>query len=263
MRPPTSPVMTRTPLPNDMYPASPTDPNMPPLDKAPSTSSKDSKDSRMSKGRKMLRNMRINTNTKPGDEAEDRAPLSATYREEQQQRDLEPETPPTAVTLDRPDYWPENGEQDKGSNTPPRRPPALTLPVNSSQTSLQVPPNQPLPHPPKSAMSNTSGMSGLSGGSKPLPLRVAFPDEELKSPVMRTTVLQPKKNGIGHGPRTARTPMTGMPQTPYTPYMPFTPLTPITPRLVTREERKKNKKMEGKSLLDESDLVKEEDEEWE
>jgi hypothetical protein len=59
--------------------------------------------------------------------------------------------------------------------------------------------------------------------------------------------------------------MTGVPQTPYTPYMPFTPITPITPHLVTRTERKALRKMEGKTLLDESDLVKEEDEEddWE
>ena len=96
-----------------------------------------------------------------------------------------------------------------------------------------------------------------------MPLRVAFPEEGIKSPVTRTTVLQPRRDHIGRGPRTARTPMTGVPQTPYTPYMPYTPVTPITPHLITRQERKQQKRMEGKTLLDESDMVKEEDEDWE
>lgn len=257
---PASPVATRTQLPNDMYPASPTIADMPPIDKTPSTSSKGSKESKGSKGRKMLRNMRINTSVRPNDDdAELRAPLSATYQEEQQQQAREPPTPPSAESLN------DASDPTRIQASPPRRPPALRIPTNSSQTSLQAPPlppppMQPLPQPPKSAM---SAMSSQSGGSKPLPLRVAFPDEDIKSPVTRTTVLQPRRDNIGRGPRTARTPMTGVPQTPYTPYMPYTPVTPITPHLITRQERKQQKRMEGKTLLDESDMVKEEDEDWE
>jgi hypothetical protein len=44
--------------------------------------------------------------------------------------------------------------------------------------------------------------------------------------------------------------------------MPFTPVTPVTPRLVTRKERRDRGKQEGKTLLDESDLVRETAEEW-
>jgi hypothetical protein len=258
---PTSPIPP-TSLPNDMYPASPTTMEMPPLDKAPSTSSKGSKDSKGSKGRKMLRNMRINTSTHLDDDAELRAPLSATFREEQLQQEREPPTPPTAGTRNSNELLNEANEADRIHASPPRRPPALRIPTNPSQTPLEFPPppQQPLPQPPKSAR---SGMSSQTSGSKPLPLRVAFPDEEIKSPIMRTTVLQPRKDNIGRGPRTARTPRTGVPQTPYTPYMPFTPVTPVTPHLVTRQERRQQKKMEGKTLLDESDLVKEEDEDWE
>jgi hypothetical protein len=253
----------KTPLPDEMYPASPTIPeiyqNIAATTNAPSTSS--SKGSKESKGRKMLRNIRINTSVRPDEE--ERAPLSATFQQEQQQqqeRANEPPTPPTAGTMNESDESAESSvlPRNELGSSPPRRPPALRIPsANQSQVSLQVPPPGGLPQAPKSAMSNTSG------GSKPLPLRVAFPEEGMKSPTMRTTVLQPRKDNIGRGPRTARTPMTGVPQTPYTPYMPYTPVTPITPHLVTRRERKEQKKMEGKTLLDESDLVKEEDEDWE
>lgn len=54
----------------------------------------------------------------------------------------------------------------------------------------------------------------------------------------------------------------GVPATPYSPYMPFTPLTPITPRLVTREERKRREKGEGRRVLSAEDRVLEEEEIW-
>jgi len=44
--------------------------------------------------------------------------------------------------------------------------------------------------------------------------------------------------------------------------MPFTPLTPITPRLVTREERKRREKGEGRRVLSAEDRVLEEEEIW-
>jgi len=48
--------------------------------------------------------------------------------------------------------------------------------------------------------------------------------------------------------------------TPYSPYQPFTPIMPVTPRLVTREDRKKAKKAEGRGPV--TELIKSEDEMW-
>jgi len=53
-----------------------------------------------------------------------------------------------------------------------------------------------------------------------------------------------------------------VPATPYSPYMPFTPLTPITPRLVTREERRRRERGEGRRVLCVEDRVLEEGEIW-
>ncbi|MCJ1354971.1 MAG: hypothetical protein MMC33_004961 [Icmadophila ericetorum] len=77
-----------------------------------------------------------------------------------------------------------------------------------------------------------------------------------------TTILERPVKGTAHLNH-LRSPLTGVPQTPYSPYMPYTPLTPMTPsRLVTREERKRTKKEEGRRVLTEADRVVEEDEMW-
>lgn len=77
-----------------------------------------------------------------------------------------------------------------------------------------------------------------------------------------TTILERPLKGHAHMNH-LRSPMTGVPATPYSPYMPYTPLTPMTPsRLVTREERKRAKKEEGRRVLTEEDRVVEEDEMW-
>lgn len=257
---PATPGMT---FPTD-HPASPTIPEhynnlLYPPEKAPSSSS--SKESKDSKGKRILKSMRINTSGRREDfDAEDRAPLSATYQAEQQQT-TEPPSPASAATQESSDSL-GTRHSIKKVTTPlsSRRPPNLRIQSpNVSELSLPSGPKH-IPEPPKSAMA--SGPKKMSFGPKPLALRVAFPEEEMRSPTVKTTVLQHKKEHLTRGGlRTARTPMTGVPQTPYTPYMPFTPITPITPHLVTRTERKALKKMEGKTLLDESDLVKEEDEE--
>lgn len=58
-------------------------------------------------------------------------------------------------------------------------------------------------------------------------------------------------------------PSSAVPATPYSPYMPQTPLTPMTPsRLVTREERKRMKKEQGRRVLTQEDAVPEEDAMW-
>jgi hypothetical protein len=77
---------------------------------------------------------------------------------------------------------------------------------------------------------------------------------------VKTTFLERHKESLSRGAKTPRTGM--MPQTPYSAYMPFTPMTPVTPRLVSRQERKQKKKEMGKTLMADSDLVKEDEEEW-
>jgi hypothetical protein len=164
--------------------------------------------------------------------------------------------------------------------------PNLTISLSkpSSESSLAPPPTERRPSPAVGSPGNSLPLRNYTAsppaaggqssspamGSGVLPLRsyassssaaAATSDNPLASPAVKTTFLE-RKPAHGRGPMTARTPMTGVPQTPYTPYMPFTPLTPITPRLVTRKERKEAKKNQGKTLLDESDLVKEVDETW-
>ena len=99
--------------------------------------------------------------------------------------------------------------------------------------------------------------------SAPLPLRNTHPtnlnaDRPEPSPAIRATVLERKAPGRG-----MRTPVNGVPITPYSPYMPYTPLTPMTPsRLVTRGERKRREKEEGKRVPTIEDAVEEEADMW-
>lgn len=51
--------------------------------------------------------------------------------------------------------------------------------------------------------------------------------------------------------------------TPYSAYMPYTPMTPMTPsRLVTKEERKRKEKEEGRRVATIEDAVEEEADTW-
>ncbi|KAL6717552.1 hypothetical protein ACLMJK_005467 [Lecanora helva] len=97
--------------------------------------------------------------------------------------------------------------------------------------------------------------------SAPLPLRQPHPtnyNADRPPSMIKATVLERKV------PNTSlRTPATGVPQTPYSPYMPYTPLTPMTPsRLVTKEERKKRGKEEGRRVATIDDAVQEEPDMW-
>ncbi len=98
-------------------------------------------------------------------------------------------------------------------------------------------------------------------GSAPLPLRQPHPtnyNSDRPPSTIKATVLERKVPN-----QTLRTPATGVPQTPYSPYMPFTPLTPMTPsRLVTREERKRREKEEGKRVATIEDVVEEDADMW-
>ncbi|MDI1491936.1 MAG: hypothetical protein OHK93_003147 [Ramalina farinacea] len=123
--------------------------------------------------------------------------------------------------------------------------------------------------PPQLAL-RTQAAAGASAQSNPLrsaplPLRIPHPtnlnvDRPEPSPRIKATVLERK--APNHGP-SLRTPGTGVPMTPYSPYMPFTPLTPMTPsRLVTRQERKRREKEEGKRVPTIEDAVEEEADMW-
>ena len=93
----------------------------------------------------------------------------------------------------------------------------------------------------------------------PLPFRSQHRNNTDRPPsTIKATVLESKPNHhYVEGPRT------GVPMTPYSPYMPFTPLTPMTPsRLVTREERKRKEKDEGRRVATIADRVEEESEIW-
>lgn len=97
--------------------------------------------------------------------------------------------------------------------------------------------------------------------SAPLPLRISHPtnyNSDRPPSTIKATVLERK--APTHG---LRTPRTGVPMTPYSPYMPFTPLTPMTPsRLVTKEERKRREKEEGRRVATIDDAVEEEADIW-
>lgn len=97
--------------------------------------------------------------------------------------------------------------------------------------------------------------------SAPLPFRQPHPtnyNADRPPSTIKATVLERKVPNHG-----LRTPATGVPQTPYSPYMPYTPLTPMTPsRLVTREERKRREKEEGRRVATIEDAVQEEPDMW-
>lgn len=102
--------------------------------------------------------------------------------------------------------------------------------------------------------------------SAPLPLRSQHPanyNSDRPPSMIKATVLERPAPKISV--RTPRTgvPMTGVPMTPYSPYMPMTPLTPMTPsRLVTRQERKRREKEEGRRVATIDDAVEEEADTW-
>ena len=94
--------------------------------------------------------------------------------------------------------------------------------------------------------------------SAPLPLRNQHPsnhNSDRPPSMIKATVLERKAPNN----QSLRTPMTGVPMTPYSPYMPRTPLTPMTPsRLVTRAERKRREKEDGRKVATIEDAVEEE-----
>ena len=124
------------------------------------------------------------------------------------------------------------------------------------------PKNKRAPAPLALQTQSTAGSTGaLPLRSAPLPFRnlnSSRPNADRPPSMIKATVVERKVRDRGLG-----TPGTGVPATPYSPYMPFTPLTPMTPsRLVTREERKKKEKGEGRRVATIDDKVEEESEIW-
>ncbi|KAL8917122.1 MAG: hypothetical protein Q9208_008161 [Pyrenodesmia sp. 3 TL-2023] len=158
------------------------------------------------------------------------------------------------------------------------RTPCSSIPAIQSvpeKTELDQPPaydpatQQPTPPKSKRAPAPLSLKTPASAGSTGLlPLRsVPLPFRNLNSSranvnrppsMIKATILERKAPDHRLG-----TPRTGVPATPYSPYMPFTPLTPMTPsRLVTREERKRKDREEGRRVATIDDRVEEESEIW-
>lgn len=112
----------------------------------------------------------------------------------------------------------------------------------------------------------------------PLPLRTNIETDSPKALSLRTAPLPLRNLGTGYGrpqstikatvveskPDLLHAPRTGVPSTPYSPfYFPSTPLTPMTPsRLVTKEERKRKKKEEGRRVATFEDAVIQEKDMW-
>lgn len=102
--------------------------------------------------------------------------------------------------------------------------------------------------------------------SAPLPLRSQHPtnynSDRPPSTIKATVLERPAPRISVRTPRTG-VPMTGVPMTPYSPYMPMTPMTPMTPsRLVTKQERKRREKEEGRRVVTIDDSVEEEADTW-
>ncbi|OAK96142.1 hypothetical protein IQ06DRAFT_49244 [Phaeosphaeriaceae sp. SRC1lsM3a] len=119
--------------------------------------------------------------------------------------------------------------------SPPTQQNSPTTPYDPSGEAYDTVHPLPLPAPHR----NTAASSPVNNS---LPLR-AFASEPLRSPGIQTTVLDRRNDKL-----TAMTPKTGVPFTPYSPYMPFTPITPVTPHLVSKKERKRVEKVEGRRL---------------
>lgn len=102
------------------------------------------------------------------------------------------------------------------------------------------------------SVTSTAGASNSS-----LPFRQFYADTMKSAPPTKTTFLEKRESILGVHPKT------GVPQTPYSPYTPFTPMTPITPRhLVTKEDRRRNRKKEGLKVLSEDDMVMSDEDMW-
>ena len=274
---PSSPIVARVPLENDLYPASPP-PKSPPrmtfplvdgqthLPASPrsllqrrerqGSSGNVSIASSASKARKSIRTLHISgPYPQKEDDVEEREPLTP-RNYPNPGKPPQPPTPHTGNTVstnESGDYRYESLDQPAPlplpQTQPQRRPANLTVPTSNDLNPATAPSNVVGLEITKSPASSTST----------LPLR-AFQNASITSPgPTKTTFVDRGNLGVGRGPMTGRTPRTGVPMTPYSPYMPFSPITPVTPRLVGKRERKERVKQAGKKVIIEEDMVKDQD----
>ncbi|PQE23361.1 hypothetical protein CJF32_00009449 [Rutstroemia sp. NJR-2017a WRK4] len=118
-----------------------------------------------------------------------------------------------------------------------------------SVTQPQPPHSKPNPKPLDLSPISQSSTLHTNPTTRTLPFRQQFQSTPLASPSFsqtKTTILERLPPSHRNGPQTAglRTPFSGG-AVPYSPYQPFTPMMPITPRLITKEDRKRMKRMQG------------------
>ena len=138
-------------------------------------------------------------------------------------------------------------------------------PASASSTTSQTPlfPSQSQRQPPhpNNSTSTVNLPHSNNSSARQLPLRNFEP--AMQSPsysyATKTTILE-KSNPLSPGLTTGGGPRTpwSAGAVPYSPYQPFTPMMPITPRLVTKQDRKAMKKMEGRTPT--LEMIKSEDE---
>ena len=130
--------------------------------------------------------------------------------------------------------------------TPMQKSAAAQARESERKPSMRAPAPAPLPI-----------QTSAANSSRSLPFREHFPTPPQSAPPTKVTYLE-KRNSILHP-----APKTGVPSTPYSAYQPFTPMTPITPgRLVTKEERKRQRKQAGVKVLSDDDVVRSDEDMW-
>jgi hypothetical protein len=130
--------------------------------------------------------------------------------------------------------------------TPAQKSAAAVAREMDSKPAMRAPAPAPLPL-----------RSSAANSQRSLPFREAYASPPSSAPATKVTYLERRESILHPAPKT------GVPHTPYTPYQPFTPITPVTPgRLVTKEERKRAKKQEGRKVLSDDDMVKSDEDMW-
>ncbi|KAG5977993.1 hypothetical protein E4U55_006432 [Claviceps digitariae] len=150
-----------------------------------------------------------------------------------------------------------NSEVDPASATSEHsQTPLLGFPSRKSNANLAS--TLPLSPKPGATFSRANAPSAVRTGGN-LPLRAYEPAMSSPSATSYTTKQTVFERRGPLSPTTGRTPMTAG-AVPYSPYQPFTPVIPVTPSLVTREDRKRMKKLVPKTPT--MEMVKDSDELW-
>ncbi|KAG5917152.1 hypothetical protein E4U42_007367 [Claviceps africana] len=143
---------------------------------------------------------------------------------------------PASATSETPLVCPSDAQNSHGN-------PASTLPLSPK---------------PGATFSRANAPSAVRTGGN-LPLRAYEPAMSSPAASSHTTKQTVFERRGPLSPTTGRTLMTGG-AVPYSPYQPFTPVVPITPSLVTKEDRKRMRKLAPKTPT--MEMVKDSDELW-